>query len=69
MSLDCKICNDKLHQGSKNLVLCEHKQGFVHLGCCSNNCSQHGAPCSHAIADYRKTTPVRVSPELFSLFG
>ncbi len=67
MPVDCKICNDKLHKGGDNLVLCEHKGGFVHRDCCASKCSLHGAPCSHAISEYSKVDLARVSPELFAL--
>ncbi|MEA3343286.1 MAG: hypothetical protein U9Q92_03900 [archaeon] len=66
MPVNCKICNDKLHKGRDNLILCKHKGGFVHRDCCELTCSMHGAPCTHAICEYRKVDLERVSPELFS---
>jgi len=50
----CKVCNGAFPDSPDELVLCEHKDGFVHLGCCVSLCSGNGKPCSHCKAIYEK---------------
>ena len=69
MTTDCKICNHKLHTKADNLILCDHKKGLVHRGCCVSGCSMHGSPCKHAVSEYEKVDLERVYPEQFSMFG
>ena len=57
MMTKCKICKTNLHIGPDSLVLCAHKKGFAHRGCCVAHCSEHGAPCIHAKAEYDKMAP------------
>jgi len=50
----CKICNGEFKNSPDSILLCEHKQGAVHLGCCLNNCSWNKQPCQHSIGTYEK---------------
>ncbi|MBU1019876.1 MAG: hypothetical protein KJ847_01570 [Firmicutes bacterium] len=54
MPLHCKICNNKFGEGSDSIVLCHHKDGPVHLGCCIELCSWDKKPCENAIGVYEK---------------
>jgi hypothetical protein len=45
----CKICNNAFNAGKDGLVLCEFKEGFAHLGCCTDNCSMDHHPCKHCV--------------------
>lgn len=51
---NCKICTNNFQQSPDSLVLCQHKEGFVHLGCCIDNCSWDKKPCTHSVAVYDK---------------
>ncbi|NOR85806.1 hypothetical protein GQ473_06835 [archaeon] len=68
MSAKCKICKNNLHIGPDSLVLCAHKKGFIHRGCCVAHCSKHGEPCGHAKAEYSKMDP-QFNGEMFAFFG
>ncbi|MFH1511686.1 MAG: hypothetical protein ABIF10_08405 [Candidatus Woesearchaeota archaeon] len=52
--MECKLCSNNFHESSDSLVLCEHKVGFVHLGCCIDGCSWNKQPCKHSLAVYDK---------------
>lgn len=52
----CKICGGNFQDSPDDLVLCEHKEGFVHHGCCVNRCSMNHSPCAHCKAEYTKDT-------------
>ena len=54
MAVKCKICGGDFKTSPDSIVLCEHKDGVVHLGCCVNNCSMNKAPCKHCVATYDK---------------
>ncbi|MCK5283276.1 MAG: hypothetical protein KAK00_07750 [Nanoarchaeota archaeon] len=51
---DCKICSGNFADSPDELILCEHKGGLVHLGCCVSLCSGDGKPCQHSKAIYSK---------------
>jgi len=55
MGVECKICTGDFETSPDNVVLCEHKRGLVHLGCCVYNCSLDKNPCKHAKAKYKKS--------------
>jgi hypothetical protein len=52
--MNCRICSNNFHQSADSIVLCEFKTGFVHLGCCIDNCSMNKKPCGHSLAVYDK---------------
>lgn len=54
MGLNCRICSNEMHNSPDPLILCSHKGGNVHLGCCINLCSQDKKPCCHALSVYEK---------------
>jgi hypothetical protein len=48
---NCRICGSDLKLAPDVVVLCEHKGGLVHAGCCAANCSldkQGHVNCRHA---------------------
>lgn len=49
----CKICGNDFKK-SDSLVICEHKGGIVHLGCCLDNCSWNKEPCKHSHGLFEK---------------
>lgn len=50
----CKICVNNFQDSPDELILCEHKDGMVHHGCCCARCSMDGKPCKHCKAVYSK---------------
>jgi hypothetical protein len=50
----CKICSNNFQHSPDSLVLCNHKDGLVHMGCCTAKCSWDGAPCQNGVAIYSK---------------
>lgn len=50
----CKICSGDFENSPDQIILCEYKAGFVHLGCCINNCSMDKNPCIHCKSKYTK---------------
>ena len=54
MVISCNICSGEFKGSPDSIVLCDFKDGMVHLGCCINNCSMDKKPCKHAIAVYEK---------------
>jgi len=51
----CKICDREFATSQDDaIILCEYKGGFVHLGCCINNCSLNKEPCKHCKGLYEK---------------
>jgi len=54
--MNCNICSGNFQDSPDELVLCQHKQGMVHLGCCVSLCSADGKPCRHSLAIYEKLT-------------
>ncbi len=50
----CNICNGSFSGSPDELVLCKHKEGFVHMGCCTGLCSMDGKPCDHCDDVYFK---------------
>jgi len=50
----CKICKGHFHDSPDELLVCDHKDGFVHKGCCGAHCSYDGKPCNHCKAVYVK---------------
>ncbi|MFQ5474493.1 MAG: hypothetical protein ACE5DM_01525 [Candidatus Nanoarchaeia archaeon] len=53
--MTCKICAGQFDMSPDSRVLCENKDGVVHVGCCVDHCSQDGKPCRHALSKYEKT--------------
>lgn len=54
--IKCRICNALFEDSMDSLVVCNHLEGPVHLGCCSDLCSMHGGPCEHSQGVYNKQT-------------
>ena len=50
----CKICGGDFKESPDKLVVCTHKEGAVHQGCCCDNCSGNGKPCDHSQGVYEK---------------
>ena len=50
----CRLCSGHFDNSPDSIVLCNFKNGPVHLGCCINNCSWDNKPCHHALAVYEK---------------
>jgi hypothetical protein len=55
--ITCNICNMPFETSPDSIVLCKHKNGAVHLGCCLDRCSQNRAICIHSMAVYQKLPP------------
>ncbi len=53
----CVICGGHFVNNPDEIVLCDHKDSFVHLGCCVSQCSKDGKPCEHGRAIYSKISP------------
>jgi hypothetical protein len=51
---ECAVCKNKLGNFPETIVLCAHKGGPVHLGCCIDNCSWNKQPCQHAEGVYER---------------
>jgi hypothetical protein len=51
---NCKICSNNFYASPDKLVVCDHKGGMVHLGCCTDLCSMDRKPCVHGKAIYAK---------------
>jgi hypothetical protein len=51
--MSCKICTVPFTNQNDTILLCNHKQGFVHMGCCTDLCSQSHSPCQHKVAVFR----------------
>lgn len=51
---NCKVCTGDFKTSPDDMVLCEHKEGSVHLGCCVYDCSLDRKPCVHALGVYKK---------------
>lgn len=54
MTHTCSICTSEFKESPDAVVICEHKQGAVHLGCCIDLCSMDKKPCGHAHGVYEK---------------
>lgn len=52
----CKICTGTFHNSPDKMLLCKHKDGMVHMGCCTNRCSMDGKPCTNMMAMFSKVT-------------
>ncbi|MBW2974597.1 hypothetical protein KY366_02670 [Candidatus Woesearchaeota archaeon] len=52
--MKCKICDGDFKSSPDSVLLCGHKEGAVHLGCCINNCSWNKQPCGHSTGTYEK---------------
>jgi hypothetical protein len=50
----CNVCNGEFKESPDSIVMCSHKGGPVHLGCCVNNCSGNKQPCMHSQGLYDK---------------
>lgn len=50
----CKICGGQFDSSPDSIVLCKHKEGTVHLGCCMHNCSMDMKPCENSLGTYDK---------------
>ena len=53
--VECKICSGQFDKSPDSIVLCKHKIGAVHLGCCVDNCSWDKQICEHAVGKYDKS--------------
>ncbi|MFH1916271.1 MAG: hypothetical protein ABIJ21_03325 [Nanoarchaeota archaeon] len=54
VTLTCKVCTVPFTNDNQEVLLCGHHEGFVHVGCCTDVCSQHGTPCEHHVATFVK---------------
>ena len=36
MTINCKICSGSFGDSQDSIILCDLKEGVVHLGCCIN---------------------------------
>lgn len=54
--MECKICSNSMVDSPDEMVICNHNEGPVHLGCCMSLCSEDGNPCEHCKAVYSKLT-------------
>ena len=52
--INCNICSGTFHNSPDKVLMCEHKDGMVHLGCCVSRCSMDGKPCIHQMATFIK---------------
>jgi hypothetical protein len=50
----CKICSNNFQESPDKILMCRHKEGMVHYGCCVAKCSMDGKPCMHKMAMYSK---------------
>ncbi len=53
----CMICSNDFEKSGGHIVLCSHKEGVVHGGCCRDICSLDGkghANCPHAKRVFEK---------------
>jgi hypothetical protein len=50
----CNICGVDFTGDTNTVVICKHKSGNVHLGCCTDLCSWDGKPCGHAVGVFEK---------------
>jgi len=50
----CKICNVDFTDQTTSIVMCKHKGGDVHFGCCIDLCSWDKKPCSNAVGVFGK---------------
>jgi len=50
----CNICNGTFNDSPDSVVMCKHHAGAVHLGCCTDVCSEQGSPCEHSCGIYDK---------------
>jgi len=50
----CKVCTGHFVESKDSVVLCNHHDGAVHMGCCTDRCSEHGEPCDHSHGVYHK---------------
>lgn len=51
------ICTSGFAESADKIIVCRHKEGVVHEGCCRDCCSLDGrghANCPHAHAVYEK---------------
>lgn len=49
--MQCKICNRTLKKSPGSIIVCNHKRGIVHLGCCVDHCSLDEQPCKHVVLE------------------
>ena len=52
--MECKLCSVGFAESQDEVVLCNHHDGLVHMGCCTTNCSEDGKPCEHCEAIFTK---------------
>ncbi|MBI5229113.1 hypothetical protein HY991_03310 [Candidatus Micrarchaeota archaeon] len=53
----CKICEEAFVTKPDTMVICEHRDGAVHIGCCVHKCSwdkKGPVNCKHAKATFKK---------------
>jgi hypothetical protein len=54
--LNCGICGGSFEASPDSMILCKHKDGAVHMGCCVDRCSWNRAPCENSVGVYQKQT-------------
>ena len=54
MVVQCKVCTGDFDSSPDSIVLCRHKEGAVHFGCCVHDCSNDNRPCEHCAGTYDK---------------
>lgn len=52
--VECKICNVGFSESPDNIILCNHHDNVVHMGCCVAKCSMDGKPCQHCTSIFSK---------------
>lgn len=50
----CRICGTDFTGDTAAIVMCRHKGGNVHLGCCADLCSWDKKPCTNAVGVFEK---------------
>jgi len=53
LTIYCKICGKDFKE-SDSLIICAHKEGPIHLGCCVDGCSWDNQPCQHSHGMFEK---------------
>ncbi len=53
--MKCAICEGNFKESPDSVVLCNHLESPVHLGCCVDKCSMHKEPCENSESVYEKS--------------
>ena len=54
MVVQCRICCGEFKNSPDSVLICNFREGVVHLGCCIDKCSWSKEPCLHCQAVYQK---------------